>query len=182
MLFDAILVRLSGLRVRFVDMQDNPWAELTEIEARVTAQDRLDLHYEHRDAVDVERGSWNLTDFLGTAAELQVRVGDHHVRGEVLATGPDWVQLPTALVAVHACDVLIPIGTAKRPPSVLQFRQAVRQLAGRVAREVVLRNGQRHLMSIEWVARDFMRVRIDGQAAVIPLAQVAVVFGRLEVL
>jgi hypothetical protein len=66
--------------------------------------------------------------------------------------------------------------------TVLQFRQAVRQLAGRVAREVVLRSGQRHLMSIDWVARDFMQVRLDGRVAVIPLAQVAVVFGRLEIL
>jgi hypothetical protein len=163
-------------------MQDDPWAELTEIEARVTAQDRLDLHYEHRDALDVERGSWGLAEFLSTAAELQVQVGEHYVRGEILAVGPDWVQLPTALVAVHACDVLVPIGSGQRLATVLQFRQAVRQLAGRVAREVVLRSGQRHLMGIDWVARDFMQVRLDGRVAVIPLAQVAVVFGRLEIL
>lgn len=161
-------------------MQDD-WAELTEIEARVTAQDRLDLHFEHRDALDVERGSWRLIDYLGRFSDIRVRVGDHSVRGEIVAVGPDWVQLATALVAVDACDFVVPHGAARPTSTVLQFRQAVRQLAGRVPREVILRNGQSQVMTIDWVAKDFMQVRIDGAPVLVPLGQVAVVFGRPEI-
>lgn len=166
-------------RVPFVDMQDD-WVELSEIEARVTAQDRLDLHYERQDALDVQRGSWRLADYLGSCTDLLVRVGQHSVRGEVLSVGEDWVQLPTALVSVGACDVLVPHGTGENRSTVMQFRQAVRKAAGRVPREVVFRGGQSQLMSIEWVGEDFMRVRIDGQSALVPLAQIAIVFGRID--
>lgn len=160
-------------------MQDS-WGELSEIEARATAQDRLDLHYEHRDALDVERGQWTLSDYLRGFAEVQVKVGDHSVRGQILAVGPDWVHLPTALVSLTSVEILLPKGVGQAERTVLQFRQAVRQLAGRVAREVVLANGRSHMMAVEWVASDFLHARIDGAAAVIPLSEVAVVFGRLD--
>ncbi len=180
MLFDVILNRQETAWVRFVDMQDQ-WAELSEIEARVTAQDRLDLHYEHRDAVDVERGSWRLLDYLRSFSEVHVRVGDHSVRGQIVSVGPDWVQLPSALVAIHACEIVIPDGSAQAEANRLQFRQAVRQLAGRAAREMILRNGRSYLVGIDWVAEDFVHIRLDGRPAVIPLGQIAVVFGRVEV-
>jgi len=180
MMFSVSLINNVWPRVRFVDMQDD-WAELTEIEARVTAQDRLDLHFEHRDALDVERGSWRLIDYLGRFRELRVRVGDHSVRGEIVTVGPDWVQLATALVAVDACELVVPQGSGRPTSTVLQFRQAVRQLAGRVPREVILRNGQSQVMTIDWVANDFMQVRIDAHPMLVPLRQVAVVFGRPEI-
>ncbi len=166
-------------RVRFVDMQDLP--DLSEIEARATAADRLDLHFEHRDALDVERGGWRLTEHLSRYAALQVGIGDHAVRGEILTLGPDWVHLTTALVRLSACDVIRPLGTGQPPTTVLDFRQAVRQAGGRVPREVVLVGGRARLLVIDWVARDFVHVHEDGTAGLIPLGQFAAVFGRIEV-
>lgn len=156
------------------------WPDLSDIEARVTASDRLDLHFEHRDALDVERGSWNLAEHLQRFAELQVCVGDHTVRGGLLAVGSDWVQLTTAIVRLDACDEIRPFGSGQPVSTVLSYRQAVRQLAGRVPREVVLRRGRSQLMSIDWVARDFLQARVEGRPALIPLGQIAAVFGRIE--
>ncbi len=161
-------------------MQDD-WAELSEIEARVTAADRLDLHFEHRDALDVERGSWRLADYLRGFAKLRVRVADHELSGEVISVGKDWVHLTNAVVCLDACDALLPSGSGSCESSVLEFRQAVRHLAGRIPREMVLRNGLSQLATIEWVARDFMQVRSDAGRTLIPLAQVAVIFGRVEI-
>jgi hypothetical protein len=160
-------------------MQELP--DLSEVEARATAADRLDLHFEHRDALDVERGAWSLSGYLARFAAAEARIGDHTVRGDLLAIGPDWVQLATALVRLDACDVLRPVGEGRPPATVLDFRQAVRQAAGRVPREVVLTGGRAHLLVIEWVARDFVHVRADGAPGVIPLRQFAAVFGRIEV-
>ena len=40
------------------------WAGLTAEEVRATAMDRLELHYEHQDALAVERGKWRLSEHL----------------------------------------------------------------------------------------------------------------------
>lgn len=159
------------------------WDDFREIEALVTSQDRLDLHYEHRDALEVERGSWLLAEHLRGFSDAQVWVGDHCVRGELLCVGPDWMQLASGIVSLDACEMLQPVGrlAEPRPRTVLEFRQAIRQLAGRVPREIVLRNGQSRLLTLEWVGRDFVAVRSDGRPAVVPLVQIAVVFGRVEI-
>lgn len=183
MLFDVIVNRWrlpERAWVRFVDMQDD-WVELSEIEARVTAQDRLDLHFEHRDALEVERGSWRLADHLCGVREVHARVGDHAFSGLVLAVGPDWVHLTSAIVCLDACDALLPSGTGAAGTTVLDFRKAVRQMAGRIPRELLLRNGRSQMVTIDWVARDFMQVGSEAGKALIPLAQVAVIFGRVEI-
>lgn len=177
--FDVIVSRAGGAWVRFVDMQELP--DLTEVEARATAADRLDLHFEHRDALDVERGSWPLTEYLRRFAEAHVTVGEHCVRGQILSIGPDWVHLTTALVRLDAVGLIRPGGVGRPASTVLDFRQAVRQAAGRVPREVVLADGQARLLVIDWVARDFVHVQSEGRAGLIPLGQVAAVFGRIEV-
>lgn len=170
----------QGARVRFVDMQED-FPDLTDVEARATAADRLDLHFEHRDALDVERGAWQLADYLGRHADLQVTVGEHVVRGRILGLGPDWVHLSTALVRFDACSLLRPSGQGAPPRTVLQFRQALRQAAGRVPREVVLADGQARLLVIDWVGRDFLHVHEQGRPGVVPLRQVAALFGRIDV-
>lgn len=161
-------------------MQDD-WAELSEIEARVTAQDRLDLHYEHQDARAVERGSWRLADYLRGCREVQVTIGARCVAGAILTMGADWMQLSTAIVRLDACESLTVSGVGSAGTTVLDFRKAVRQLAGRIPREITLRSGQSRLVAIEWVARDFMQVRSDSGKELIPLSQVAVIFGRVEI-
>jgi hypothetical protein len=163
-----------------VDMQDD-WAELSEIEARVTAQDRLDLHYEHRDARDVERGSWKLADYLRGCREAKVTVGERSVAGGILTVGTDWMHLTSAIVCLDACEGLVVSGVGNANTTVLDFRKAVRQLAGRIPREIVLRSGRAQLVAIDWVARDFMQVRSEAGKALIPLSQVAVIFGRVEI-
>lgn len=183
MIFVVILDRPGTLLrawVRSVDMQDD-WAELSEIEARVTAADRLDLHFEHRDARDVARGSWRLADYLRGCGHVQLRVGDRTVSGEVLTVGADWVHLTSAIACLDACEELVPSGTGGAGTTVLDFRKAVRQMAGRIPREIVMRSGRSQLVTIDWVARDFMYVRAEARRALIPLAQVAVVFGRVEI-
>jgi hypothetical protein len=162
-----------------MELPDLP--DLTDVEARATAADRLDLHFEHRDALDVERGTWRLAEHLARYAELQVMVGDHAVRGSILALGPDWVHLTTALVRLAACTSVHPSGVAEVPTTVLDFRQAIRQAAGRVPREVILADGQARLLAIDWVARDFVHVHEAGRPALMPLGQFAAVFGRIEV-
>jgi hypothetical protein len=141
----------------------------------------LDLHFEHRDALDVERGSWRLADHLSGFARLRVRVSDHELGGEILGVGRDWVHLSNAVVCLDACDALQPSGSGAASTTVLDFRQAVRHLAGKVPREMVLRNGLSQLVTIEWVARDFLQARGTSGRMLIPLAQVAVIFGRVEI-
>lgn len=160
-------------------MQDLP--DLSDVEARATAADRLDLHFEHRDALDVERGAWRLAEFLGRYADLQAAVGEHVVRGRIVGIGPDWVHLTTALIRIDACTMLRPSGQGSPPQTVLEFRQALRQAAGRVPREVVMADGQARLLAIDWVGRDFVHVHQDGRPGLVPLGQIVGVFGRIEV-
>lgn len=71
------------------------WPDLTAEEVRATALDRLELHYEHEDARAVARGKWLLADHLCRFSILQVVVGGHVLKGELLAVGDEWVQLST---------------------------------------------------------------------------------------
>lgn len=153
--------------------------DMTDVEARVTAQDRLDLHFEHQDALSVQRGSQTLSQFVARSSHLRASVGSHTLSGAVLAVGEDWVQLNTAVLRLDACTMLQTMGTAAPERSMLTFRQAVRQYAGRVPREVLTCDGDSRVVVIEWVAADFLHVRASGTAALLPLAQVAAVFGGL---
>lgn len=160
-------------------MQDE-WPDLTDVELRATALDRLDLHYEHQDALDVERGSWLLADHLRRFSQVQVVIGEHTVRGEVLGVGADWAHLSTAVVRLSACDEIRPLrrgsGIGVSPVS---FRQSLRQLAGRVPREIILMRGESRVVLVDWVAADFLHARVAGRPAMVPLAQVAAVLGRV---
>lgn len=160
-------------------MQDLP--DLTDVEARATAADRLDLHFEHRDALDVERGAWRLADHLGRYADLQASLGEHVVRGQILSIGADWVHLSTGLIRLGACTLLRPSGQGSPPRTVLEFRQGLRQAAGRVPREVVLSDGRARLLVLDWVGRDFVHVQAEGRPGLVPLGQILGVFGRIEV-
>jgi hypothetical protein len=91
------------------------------------------------------------------------------------------VHLTTALVRLDVCDSVRPLGVGEPPTTVLDFRQAVRQAAGRVPREVVLTGGRARLLVIDWVARDFVHVHDGVMPELIPLGQFAAVFGRIEV-
>lgn len=91
-------------------MQADEWPDLTDVELRATALDRLDLHYEHQDALSVTRGSWELADYVRRFSDLQVEIGEHVVRGELLSVGVDLVHLSTALVRLSACDQIQPLG------------------------------------------------------------------------
>ena len=164
---------LTGLS----DPQD--LSDLTDMEARVTAQDRLDLHFEHQDALSVERGSMTLAQMVRRASHLRATVGPHTFDGEILVVGEDWVQLSTAVLRLGACDLLQTVGSGRPEASVLTFRQAIRQYAGRIPREVVGPRGESQVVVIEWVAADFLHVRAQDRQSLIPLAQVAGVFGRL---
>ena len=154
-------------------------SDLTDMEARVTAQDRLDLHFEHQDALSVERGSMTLTRMVRQAGRLRAAVAGHSFDGEVLAVGEDWVQLSTAVLRLAACDRLQTVGSGEPDASVLTFRQAVRQYAGRIPREVVGLRGDSQVVVIEWVAADFLHVLAQDRPSLIPLRQVAGVFGSL---
>lgn len=166
--------------LRFVDMQRDEWPDLSDIELRATALDRLDLHYEHQDALNVERGAWQVADYLRRFSHLVLMIGEHEMRGELLAVGNDWVQLPTALVRLSACEEIRPMG---RGPGVeaspMSFRQSVRQRAGRIPRELILVHGKRMLVMIDWVAADFLHARTAGQPTVVPLSQIGAVLGRV---
>ena len=161
-------------------MQRDDWPDLTDVELRATALDRLDLHYEHQDALDVERGSWELADHIRRYAHLQIVIGDHAVRGDVLAVGEGWVHMSTALVRLSACDEIRPMGRGDTvATSRVSFRQAVRQRAGRVPREIILVRGRALMVNIDWVAADFLHVRSHGRPALVPLAQIAAVLGAV---
>ncbi len=160
-------------------MRDD-WPDLTEQEVRATALDRLDLHYEHQDALAVERGTWRLAQHIRRFTVLQAVVGDHTVKGDLLAVGEDWAQLSTGLVRLAACDEIRPLG---RGPGVeaspLSFRQCLRQYAGRVPREVILSRGRAMVAGLDWVAADFLHARVAGRPALIPLDHVVAVLGTV---
>ncbi|MEZ5158038.1 MAG: hypothetical protein R2687_04310 [Candidatus Nanopelagicales bacterium] len=167
--------------VRFVDMQADEWPDLTDVELRATALDRLDLHYEHQDALNVTRGSWELSDYVRRFSDLQVVIGEHVARGEVLSVGADSVHLSTALVRLSACDEIQPLGRGGGvPASPVSFRQSIRQLAGRVPRELILTGGRKLMVRIDWVAADFLHARSSGRPSLVPLSHVAAVLGRIE--
>ncbi len=162
---------------------DDHWSELTDIEVQVTASDRLDLHYEHRDALEVQRGSWMLRDYLGGYVDLEAEVSGRTLRGQLLAVGDDWFQIPSALVRAQACAAIRTGSRADQrvPASPLTFRQALRHLAGRIPREVLLADGGSRIVQLEWIAQDFAHVRCEGRPELLPLRQVAAVLGRVEI-
>jgi hypothetical protein len=152
------------------------WPDLTEAELRATALERLDLHYEHRDALAVERGSWHLADHLRRFAALRVHVAGTVIDGRVRGVGADWVELGGAVVRLDCCSLIESAGRVdpvSRSP--LGVRQVLRQMAGRVPREIVAADGTRVMGAIEWVGADFLHLRVEGRAAVMPLAQAAAV-------
>lgn len=166
--------------VRSVDMQDD-WPDLTDVEVRATALDRLDLHYEHRDALAVERGSWPLTDYLRRFTVLQVVIGGDAVKGDLLAVGADWVQLSSALVNLPVCDQILPLGRSRDPipTSPVGFRQCLRRYTGRMPREVMLAGGESVVMGLDWVGADFVHARVAGRPTLVPLARVGAVLGSV---
>ena len=156
------------------------WPDLTAEEVRATAMDRLELHYEHQDALAVERGKWRLSEYLCRFSVLQIVVGARTVTGELLAVGDDWVQLSAGVVRIEACVQVRPLGRGKglqRSP--LTFRQCLRQYVGRVPREVVLGSGESVVAGLDWVAADFVHARVDGRSTVVPLTQIAAVLGAV---
>ena len=162
-------------------MQADEWPDLTDVELRATALDRLDLHYEHQDALSVTRGSWELADYVRRFSDLQVEIAEHVVRGELLSVGVDLVHLSTALVRLSACDQIQPLGRGGGvQASPVSFRQSIRQLAGRVPRELVLAGGRTLMVRIDWVAADFLHARTAGRPTLVPLSQVAAVLGRIQ--
>ena len=62
----------------------------------------------------------------------------------------------------------------------MSFRQSIRQLAGRVPRELVLAGGRTLMVRIDWVAADFLHARTAGRPTLVPLSQVAAVLGRIQ--
>lgn len=166
-------------RLGFVDMPDE-WPDLTDVEVRATALDRLDLHYEHRDALAVERGGWSLADYLRRFTVLQVNIGGELVKGDLLAVGADWVQLNSALVNLPVCDRIRPLG--RRDPiavSPVGFRQCLRRFTGRLPREVLLVGGESIVMGLDWVGADFVHARVAGQVTLLPLVRVGAVLGSV---
>ncbi|MEZ5186696.1 MAG: hypothetical protein R2720_13200 [Candidatus Nanopelagicales bacterium] len=160
---------------------ERDWSDLTEIEMRATALDRLDLHFEHQDALQVERGSWRLTDHLRRFSRLEVQIGGRTWSEPLLAVGDDWVALETAVIRVSACVRIRPLGTGASIESVpISFRQQVRQMAGRIPRELVDVTGDSQVVMIDWVAADFLQARVAGAATLVPLGQVAGVLGRFD--
>ena len=65
-------------------MQADEWPDLTDVELRATALDRLDLHYEHQDALSVTRGSWELADYVRRFSDLQVEIGEYETAKEAV--------------------------------------------------------------------------------------------------
>lgn len=158
-------------------MYDLP--DLTEVEARATAQDRLDLYFEHLDALSVRRAGLRLADYLRRFADVRVEVAGHQATGAITAAGSDWVGLSSGLVLLDACQTLSPSGRGDVPGSPLSYRQAVRQYTSRVPRDLVLRGGRLLRARIEWVGADFVHVNSQSGAQLLPLREVVAVFGRL---
>lgn len=159
---------------------EQEWPDLTEVEVRATALDRLDLHYEHRDALTVERGTWLLADQLRRFARLQVVISDRVITGELQAVGTDWVQLSAGLVRLPVCDEIRPLGRGQPiEASPLEFRQCLRQYAGRVPRELLLARGASTTVMIDWVAADFLHARAAGRPCLLPLSNLAAVLGAV---
>lgn len=152
--------------------------DFTDLEVRVTAQERLDLHFEHLDALSVQRGSRTLADHLRGFASVEAGFGSHRLSGRIECVGQDWVQTSQGLIRPSECDGLWPQGEGAAPRSRLEFRQILRRYAGRIPREVVVA-GQLRLMVIDWVGADFAAVTLDGRRAVVPLGQIGAVFGAL---
>ncbi|HQR80855.1 MAG TPA: hypothetical protein PLT68_11595 [Actinomycetota bacterium] len=160
-------------------MQDD-WPDLTDVEVRATALDRLDLHYEHRDALTVERGSWSLADYVRRFQVLQVVIGGEVVKGNLLAVGSDWVQLNSALVSLPLCDQIRPLGRGEGvPTSPVGFRQCLRQYTGRMPREVILAGGESIVVGLDWVGADFVHARVSGRPTLLPLVRVGAVLGSV---
>jgi hypothetical protein len=160
-------------------MQDD-WPDLTDVEARATAAGRLDLHYEHQDALAVERVTWQLCDHVRRYARLQVVIGDFSLKGEIIGVGQDCVHLSTGLVRLAACEEIRPLGRGQHGQEMAaDFRRAVRQYAGRVPRDLVLVGGRSMIVGLDWVGADFVHVRVAGRPALLPLTQVAAVLGAV---
>ncbi|MBK6762575.1 MAG: hypothetical protein IPG68_04530 [Micrococcales bacterium] len=157
------------------------WPDLTAEEVRATAMDRLDLHYEHQDALAVERGGRDLMQHLSRFSRLQAVIGETTMTGDLVALGGDWVQITSGVLRPGACDEIRPLGRGSGlQPGPLSFRQSVRQYAGRVPREVVLVGGRVLLVGLDWVAADFLHVRVAGRPTLVPLSQVAAVLGTVQ--
>lgn len=158
------------------------WPDLSDAELRATALERLDLHFEHQDALAVERGRWRLADHLRRFSALRVCAAGSTIAGEVRSVGADWVELSTAVVHLDACRTIEPAGPGVQTPrSPVTFRQVLRQMAGRVPREVVTRDGERLTGLIDWVGADFLQLRVGDRATLVPLGQVAAVLGGLGI-
>jgi len=157
------------------------WPDLTAEEVRATAMDRLDLHYEHQDALAVERGGWGLTPYLSRCSRVQAMIGETTVTGDLVALGGDWLQITAGVLRPGVCEEIRPLGRGSGlQPGPLSFRQCVRQYAGRVPREVVLVGGRVLLLNLDWVAADFLHARVAGRPTLVPLAQVAAVLGTVQ--
>lgn len=163
--------------VTLVDMYELP--DMSDAEARATAQDRLDLHFEHQDALSVQRGRWTLAEYLRRFDRLDIEVVGRNIAGAVRSVGDDWVELNTALVRLTACRRIVPNGNGDASNSPLHFRQAVRQYAGRMPREVLFTTGDVTVVRIDWVGADFIHAGGSGGVELLPLSQVAAVFGTL---
>lgn len=158
------------------------WPDLSEAELRATALERLDLHFEHQDALAVERGRWRLADHLRRFSALRVCAAGRTIAGEIHSVGADWVELSTAVVHLESCRTIEPAGPgAQTPRSPGTLRQVVRQMAGRVPREVVTRDGECLTGPIDWVGADFLQLRVGDRATLVPLGQVAAVLGGLDI-
>jgi hypothetical protein len=156
------------------------WPDLTAEEVRATAKERLELHYEHEDALTVERGKWRLSEHLCRYSVLQIVIGGLTVKGDLLAVGTDWAQLSSGLFRITACEQVRPLGRGNGlHPSPLTFRQCLRQYAGRIPREIVTQEGESMVVGLDWVAADFVHARVAGRPALVPLSQIAAVLGTV---
>ncbi len=86
------------------------WPDLSEAELRATALERLDLHFEHQDALAVERGRWRLADHLRRFSALRVRAAGRTIAGEVRSIGADWAIFSVTSVPKAAASSSTPSG------------------------------------------------------------------------
>ena len=161
-------------------MQADEWPDLTDVELRATALDRPRPALRAPGRLSVTRGSWELADY--------VRPGSRTCRSRSVNTsyavsalrGVDLVHLSTALVRLSACDRISLWAAGGVQASPVSFRQSIRQLAGRVPRELVPAGGRTLMVRIDWVAADFLHARTAGRPTLVPLSQVAAVLGRIQ--
>ena len=145
-------------------MDMDEWPDLSEAEVRATALERLDLHFEHQDALAVERGRWGLADYLRRFCAMRVHVAGCTITGEVISVGDTWVELSTAVVALDACRAVEPAGPgAAMARSPMTLRQVLRQMAGRVPRQVLTRDGRDVTGTLDWVGADFLHLRVGDR-------------------